>query len=226
MPETSEDQTDPIDPSVRDDEEVVEDENSAAFDEGEPLSEEIVAVFRDGSATIGELIERTKGKGFGFLLVVFGLPNALPLPPGAATPFGLILVFLCAQIVIGRKTPWFPKWILERKLAGASGKFLLKLAGLLKKIERFLKPRFGWLYRPRFVQLVIAPIMLFAALCVSLPLPGTNSTPSLGLGLVGIGMLEEDGLLGTVGMLLVIVGAAMAVGALWLIFIVGQQVAG
>lgn len=179
------------------------------------LSEDIVAVFEDGSGTVGELIDKTATKGFGFLLVVFGFPNALPLPPGAATPFGIVLVLLCYQMVLGREKPWFPDWVMKRKLGGTSSKFLIKLGGLLKKFERFLKPRQSWVFHATLFRVFIAPVMLFAACCITLPLPGTNSVPSLGVGLVGLGMLEEDGWFGMVGTAIVVAGAGIAVAAIW-----------
>ncbi len=188
---------------------------TADFEHPTTLSEDIVAVFEGGNATVGELLDKTATKGFGFLLVVFGLPNALPLPPGAATPFGLVLILLCSQLVLGRERPWFPDWMLKKKLGGASGKFLMKLGDLLKKLERFLKPRQAWVYHALVFRILIAPVLLFASVCVALPLPGTNSVPSLGIGLVGLGMLEEDGLFGIFGTGIVIIGAAIAVGAVW-----------
>lgn len=188
-------------------------ENGVVEEKTLTLSESIVEVFRHGTATMGDLVETTKGKGFGFLLVVFSVPNALPLPPGASTPFGIILIFLTVQMVLGRKTPWFPKWVMERKLGGTSGKFLLKMSTMISRVEKYLKPRHSWVYKPALMRAFFGPLMVIAAICVSLPISGfgTNSIPSLGLGMIGVGMLEEDGVVGLVGVVGLLAGIMIVV---------------
>ena len=61
-----------------------------------------------------EFFDCFREKGFGILLLLFSLPSALPVPaPGYSIPFGIILGLLALQLVLGRKTPWLPDWVLN-----------------------------------------------------------------------------------------------------------------
>lgn len=47
---------------------------------------------------------------FGFLFVILSLPSALPVPaPGYSIPFGVLMLILAIQLIVGAKTPWLPK---------------------------------------------------------------------------------------------------------------------
>ena len=60
--------------------------------------------FADLLAGLGE-------RAFGALLLVFALPNCLPVPalPGLSTLMALPLVLLSAQLALGRRQPWLPR---------------------------------------------------------------------------------------------------------------------
>ena len=44
--------------------------------------------------TLGELVALLGNRSFGLLLLLFALPNLVPLPPGSSTVFGLPLLLL------------------------------------------------------------------------------------------------------------------------------------
>lgn len=178
------------------------------------LSQDIQAVFADGKATIGELLSRTDQKSFGFFLVLFGMPTAIPAPPGFATPFGIVLMVLAVQILKGQLSPTLPPKLLTRDIGGATGKFLMRLAKVLAFFEKLLKPRMGWLYNQKLFRYWIAPTMVLASFCVILPLPATNSVPAIGMAIVGLGMLEEDGVFALLGWVTMLVGIAIALIAM------------
>ncbi|MCB0825730.1 MAG: exopolysaccharide biosynthesis protein [Armatimonadetes bacterium] len=174
------------------------------------LSHDIQAVFADGKATIGELLSRTDQKSFGFFLVLFGMPTAIPAPPGFATPFGIVLMVLAIQILKGQSGPTLPQKLLTREIGGATGKFLMRLSKILAFFEKLLRPRMGWLYNQKLFRYWIAPTMVLAAFCVILPLPATNSVPAIGMAIVGLGMLEEDGMFALMGWITMLVGIGIA----------------
>ena len=51
-------------------------------------------------------------RAYALLVVVLGLPNCLPMPPPIPLICGLLLLFVAAQIVLGKPSPWLPRRLL------------------------------------------------------------------------------------------------------------------
>lgn len=190
------------------------------------LSEDLAAIFADADqgVTIRSLLEKMDHRSFGFLLVVLPLPTALPFtPPGFTIPFGVLLIGLGLQMVIGRHSPWMPGWVLDRKLAsGKSRKMFAALPKFLAKFEKLVKPRFPAL-NSEFVHRLGGLFIVLAALAMMVPFPVTNSICAIAIFLVGLGSLEDDGLACLVGYILCVV-SALVVGALLAApFVLGKQ---
>lgn len=134
-------------------------------------------------------------KGFGILLLLFSLPSALPVPaPGYSIPFGIILALLALQLVLGRKTPWLPDWVLNISFKRS---FMEKIvpAGIafLAKTEALVRPRFHW-FTGRAGQLLPALLVIVMASFMMIPIPGTNTAPAMVIFLIGMGLSQNDGL--------------------------------
>jgi hypothetical protein len=52
--------------------------------------------------TVGQMLEQFDSRAFGAMLLVFGLLNCLPLPPGSSTILSLPILLLAPQIAWGR----------------------------------------------------------------------------------------------------------------------------
>lgn len=188
------------------------------------LSEQLRSAFDSAGEdfTIGDLLDRVEGKGYGLLLTISPLPTALPFtPPGFTLPFGLLQVVLAAQMLVGRPTPWLPKGVLNRKVTSKGGnpkKMWAAMPGFMSKFERMLRPRMGFLYQGIGPNLLAISVML-ASIAMMVPFPVTNSICAIGVFMVGLGYLEEDGLFGLVGAVVCILSflivAALIVGPIW-----------
>ena len=55
-------------------------------------------------------------RAFGALLLVFALPNLLPLPPGSSTVLGIPLMLISVQLALERTELWPPRAVGERSL--------------------------------------------------------------------------------------------------------------
>src|SRR5437764_13596602 len=98
----------------------------------------------DGRKTVGGLIELFEEKSFALLFVILlGVP-ALPLPTGGVTHvFEIISVLLALQLIVGREEIWLPQRWRRIQMAGPNQqKFLAGLMRLIRRLERFSKPRF------------------------------------------------------------------------------------
>jgi hypothetical protein len=144
-----------------------------------------------------DLFETLAGRGHAALLVVLAFPFCLPVPlPGLSVVFGVILAFVGLRIAFARR-PWLPRWILARPLrreilVGLAN----RLASFEKRTSRMLRPRIVYLCRDvrmhRVSGIVIA--ILGALLALPLPIPFTNIPAALPILLLGLGLLEDDGL--------------------------------
>lgn len=159
-----------------------------------------------------DILEALHERGFGFLLFVFSLPAALPIPGlGINTIIALPLFFLTTQQMMGRQSIWIPEKIKYKSISRSFfEKAVTKSLPFIKKIEFFLKPRLGFMTQGIFSNL-IGLAGLIMALSVTIPLPMTNTVPAFGIALMALGVIMRDGLA-------VIVGAV--VGLAWVAMLV------
>jgi len=163
--------------------------------------------------SMNDLLEIFHERGFGFFLFFFALPAALPIPAvGVGTILGMPLLFLTAQQAIGRHTIWFPEKMKHKTIAKTKISAFTKAAlPWVKRIEKLVKPRLEFITQGQISKL-IGVLGFIMALAVCVPLPLTNTIPSLGIALMAIGILMRDGLA-------VLAGAA--IGMAWVVLLCG-----
>ena len=154
-----------------------------------------------GPTTLGDLSARLGREGIGLFAFVLSLPFLQPIPlAGLGTPVGIILVAVGFQLALGRPTPWLPRFVSGRRLeAGTVDRLLGAAERLLTWVEKFARPRWSASARsPRAYGAAIAVLGLIFAVPVFVPLG--NPITAAPLALLGIAMLEEDGLIGALGL--------------------------
>ncbi|NLV43150.1 MAG: exopolysaccharide biosynthesis protein [Candidatus Hydrogenedentes bacterium] len=180
------------------------------------LSENVTSIFAAGEdgavVSVQTILDRVSVKGFGILLVIFAIPSAMPLPaPGYSTPFGFILVLLGVQLFKGREYPWLPQKVLDRKVGiGEKPRLIKTMIFFLRILEFFIRPRLGFMFNNTLAFRFLATIVILCAGSMIIPIPLTNTTPAFGIFLIGLGMLEEDGLMSIGGVLASLVGLALS----------------
>lgn len=178
-------------------------------EDGIVFSEVLRALADDDSReriAIGDLLAALGDRAIGALMFVFSVPNVLPTPPGTSTILGPPLIFLAAQLALGRK-PWLPGFITRRSLARTDFQAVInRIAPWLERAEKLLRPRATFLAAPP-MEYVVGVLCLVLAVVLALPIPLGNILPALGIALLSLGILERDGYW-------VAVGLAVGVGAL------------
>jgi hypothetical protein len=158
--------------------------------------------------SIGEIVDAFGERAFGFVLILFSLPNCVPAPPGVAGIVGTPVLIFGLQMMLGHRRPWLPGFVLRRTVSTATFRKLIDIAEpRLKKLESFCRPRLTALFGPWGDRLV----GFFAFLCavsVLIPFPGTNFPPSIALVIVSIAVMEEDGVLLSLGLAIGLAGLA------------------
>jgi|APEBP8051073178_1049388.scaffolds.fasta_scaffold00110_94 hypothetical protein len=164
--------------------------------------------------SIGDLMAAMSGRAIGALLLIFAFPNVFPTPPGTSGLLGLPLVYLAAQMMLGR-IPWLPPFIANRSMTREDfSATMTRATPILARAERLLKPRLTALVSRRGEQ-VLGVLVLVLALVVMLPIPLGNMLPAFAICLIALGVLEKDGLWAAIGALLGLVSLVIVSGVVW-----------
>jgi len=147
----------------------------------------------DPKLYLGEVVNAFGERAFGALLLLFGLLNALPLPPGATAVLGIPLLLLSIQLVLRTDQLWLPKWALKRSIDRASyRKSAARVAKPIRTVERLSRPRLLVL-TGSVSELAIGLVCTLLAVIVMLPLWSTNMFPAFIIAVFGFGMMQRDG---------------------------------
>lgn len=171
--------------------------------------------------TLKTLLEAFHERGFGFFLLLFALPAALPVPAiGLNAIIALPLLILTAQQAIGRHTIWLPEgWLAKSVSKNKIDGYIDTANPWVKKIETFIRPRLPFITQGLSSNM-IGILGFFMALAVSIPLPLTNTVPSIGIVCMAIGVIMRDGLAVIIGIL---IGIGWIVLLSWLIIFFGSE---
>ena len=145
--------------------------------------------------SVDHLLDALHERGFGFLLLLFAAPMALPIPvpPVINVMLASPLILLTAQQALGRHTIWLPKWMRKKDISREKmSKMIQGLLPWFDRLEKIVKPRMKFMTSGVFSHL-IGFLGLIMALAVCIPLPLTNTLPSLGIALMSIGVISRDG---------------------------------
>lgn len=163
---------------------------------------------------VRELLDRLDERAFALPILIMAIPCLVPGLPGPPQIFGVPIILLAGQMLLGRREPWLPGALLRRKLPRG---WLVSMAGFADKrlrwLERLSKPRLRFL-ASNVGERVIALFMILATLVMMPPI--TNSVPALALTLMAVGLLQRDGLFAGLGAL---------IGAAWIALLVALVVA-
>lgn len=158
------------------------------------------------SITLATIVDSLGERTMAILMILFCLPNCLPVPPGVGLVFGFPMLLVAGQMILAYQRPWLPRKLLNRSIKTDAYAKMIDLAEpRLQRIEGFLKPRYTFLFSIAAERLV----GVFFALCaisVILPLPGSNFPPAIASVLVSLAMLEEDGVVLLAGLALGVLG--------------------
>ncbi|MCK0151117.1 exopolysaccharide biosynthesis protein [Marivita sp. S6314] len=164
--------------------------------------DQLAAESRGEAVTLGWVLDQLNERAFGLFLLVLALPCCIPFLYGVPQVVALPLMFVSAQILLGRRTPWLPSRLAARSVASKDLHNLADRAGpWLRRIEAISRPRLSLLTRAPLDRIVGLALVLFSA-SILVPLPGTNTVPGIAVVIVAMGLLQRDGILVILGGLL------------------------
>lgn len=165
--------------------------------------------------TLDNLSHLFAEKSFAIVFLILMALPALPLPTGGITHITeIITILLCLELLIGRRTVWLPeRWLkidIGKFLHGKAAERLLKI---IRWFERFSRPRFSRLLHQRAMLGGIGFIILLLTLAAfaAPPFSGLDTLPALGVVIISLGLILEDGLLIMVGTVLGVAGIGLEI---------------
>lgn len=134
-------------------------------------------------------------RAFGMLLFVAALPAFIPIPIGGALS-GPLVVLIAAQLLVGLRRPWLPRFIARR---GPKRQVLARFERIvdpwLRRLERMVRPRLALILDHRLATAVTGLLLLLLGVLLSLPIPLTNYLFGGIILLFALALLERDGAL-------------------------------
>jgi hypothetical protein len=174
---------------------------------------EIIADFdRDGTMTIEELLRKMGHRGLALAILVLAISSVVAgIIPGFSTLMAVPIMFMCAQIMMGKYGIWLPenirnKSVSPRVIHGS----LTRSIEPLKKMEKYLKPRLIFLTDGWFKRFLALTIFILAGV-LAMPIPGGNFLPSIAITIIALAILERDGLLVIAAMVMIALTAGIMI---------------
>lgn len=127
------------------------------------------------------------------LLMIFGILNILPNPPGSSMILGLPMLYLSLAMLLGRR-PWFPRIVMERGISSSTvATIATRASPVLRRCERLLRPRLvalvqEWAFRLSGLLCLVLSVILI------LPVPLGNIPPAACMTALALALAMRDGL--------------------------------
>lgn len=177
---------------------------NATFDQPAVRTSELFLALKSAGEgeriSLGHLTDMLGDRGFGLLVLIFALPNIIPMIPGVSTVSGVVIAIVGLQMLAGRHKPWLPLFVAERTLPRAQLAAMVdRTIGWVARLERVARPRWLVMTRGPMHALLGAMFILLGGI-LALPLSWIgNFPPGVALVVLSVGFLEEDGVLVALG---------------------------
>ena len=150
----------------------------------------------DEALRLDDLLAGLGKRVFGMLLVIAAIPAFIPVPGLAGAISGPLTVVVGAQLLIGLRRPWLPRFLSRRgpyrhTLIG----FERRISPLLARIERRIRPRMAGMLDHRLAASFTGLLMVLLGILLALPIPFTNYLFGALLMAYALALLERDGAL-------------------------------
>lgn len=149
----------------------------------------------DETITVAEMLRLFGVRGFAFLLFILSLLNiVIFMVPGISLLFGVPMVILAVQMLLGNTTPISPRFVRHRTIKRSVLAHGLGLGiRAMEQVEHLIRPRFTALFGP-YLDRIHSLLALVLAILVALPVPVLNVPPSVGMMALALGVMQRDGL--------------------------------
>ncbi|MEO8530387.1 MAG: exopolysaccharide biosynthesis protein [Deltaproteobacteria bacterium] len=163
--------------------------------------------------TVGELMEKLSAQGLAPVILFFGVLNTMAVIPGSSAITGFPVILMGLAVMFGYKGIWLPvrarSYMFDRAKLHVG---VERAVPWLKKIEKYVHPRLWPVYGfiPDFLYGLAVVIL---AIIITLPIPGANLVPAIGIILLSIGFASRDGAWVLAGLFITTLALGIVIGA-------------
>jgi len=149
-------------------------------------------------------IQDTVGhRSFAPLLAAFGLIVITPVGgiPGVPTIFGIIVILVAGQILIGHRSLWLPAVIRNRSIpAGRLKAGTERLRPIARRVDVIFRPRLTLLTRGRAPYAIALSCVLLGLMLPPLEfIPMGAAVPAMAITVFALALMANDGLMAMLG---------------------------
>ena len=166
--------------------------------------------------SLDEAIETLGDRAYGLAMLMLSLPMAVPISaiPGISTVFGIPLILIAAQLMLGRARPWLPRWLGSKSFVRADfARIMDKALPWLERCERYIRPRLGLLVTSA-AERVIGAAATFMAVIMALPIVLGNQPPAVAIALFSLALIARDGLFVILGVVTAVLSIVLVAAVL------------
>jgi hypothetical protein len=162
---------------------------------------------RHDTVSLEAILDTVGRRSFAPFLLIAGLITLAPVIgdiPGGPTLMAGLVVLTAAQLLLGRKHFWLPRFLLERRVSRAR---FQRVTGWMERparwVDRWLRARLVWLTRaPAHLAVALTCLLIGLAMPPMELVPFSANGGGLALTLFGLALLAEDGLMALAAYLL------------------------
>lgn len=187
---------------------------------------DVLKKHKGDTITFGDIMSSLQEEGLIFLIAIVSFPTAIPVPtpPGFTTLFGIPLCVLTFQMIYNLESPWLPQWLATKRIKVETFKgFVDKADPIFSKLSGFLRPRYLH-FTTRSSEKIIGILAFICSVSIALPILFGNAIPSMGILVMSVGLLYQDGFATFIGMIISVVGIIIATTVVFVMSFFGLQV--
>ena len=178
------------------------------------LLPEHVRTLEGDRVSLGDIANFLGTRSIGAWLLVLALPMVLPIPaPGISVLFGVPLMIVSVQLMLGYRRVWLPATLARRSIARSDYAAIVdRMLPAMRRFEQVVRPRACWLAND-WTRVPVGLICFVLATIITLPIPLGHIAPGTAICLLALGLMERDGVvvgLGLVAAVLALVIVTLA----------------
>ncbi|WP_244642394.1 exopolysaccharide biosynthesis protein [Phyllobacterium sp. 628] len=169
-----------------------------------------------GGLEIGDILSAMGQTGTAFIILFLALPAITPIPGPFGMVFGTALALVSLQIIVGRQTIWLPQSLRRRRISSAIiSRIVQHAAPIIARVERHMRPGRLEAFTGTSVQMLLGIPVFLLAVIIALPIPFGNLMPVFALTVIAVALMERDGLITLMGLVLSVVAFGVTFGLLY-----------
>lgn len=169
---------------------------------------------------IGVLLQSIDTGGFALLVLILAIILFLPTPPPSSQICAVMIMFLSLQMIIGLPAVWLPRFITEISIKRKTLAFIVEKSNIfLYRVERFTRRRFTFM-NSSIVERIVGVVLFVLSVISLIPIPFISAIPGIAMIMVSFGLLNKDGGITIVGLIIGLIGMMTA----WSAVVLGKAI--